>query len=268
MNARVRNGWGKRFTLAAERIVRRAGGPLEAAVVLGSGLGETVRERIDGVAIPYEKLGAPRTAIAGHPGVAFAGTWNGKRVVAFAGRAHLYQGHSARDVSYFVHLAAAAGAPTIVLTNAAGALNPAYERGDVMLIRDHLNLTSATPLRGDSADPFVNMVDAYAPHLRVLAREHAGGETLREGVYVGVAGPQYETPAEVEMLRRLGGDAVGMSTVLETIAARALGLDVLGISLVTNVAGPGEVTHDEVLRTSKIGGERVARLVENVIGAL
>jgi purine-nucleoside phosphorylase len=268
LNARVKNGWGKIFTRAAARLVKRAGGPLEAAVVLGSGLGETVRERIDGSAIPYGKLGAPRTTLAGHPGVAFAGTWNGKRVAAFAGRAHLYQGHSARDVSYFVHLAAAAGAPVIVLTNAAGALNPAYERGDLMLIRDHINLTFATPLLGNTADPFVNMVDAYAPHLRVLARAHTGGEALREGVYVGVVGPQYETPAEVEMLRRIGGDAVGMSTVLETIAARALGLDVLGISLVTNVAGPAEVSHDEVLRTSKIGADRVARLVENVIGAL
>jgi purine-nucleoside phosphorylase len=228
-----------------------------------------VAPRIAGTEIPYEKLHAPVSALAGHPGTAYAGTWAGKRVVAFAGRAHLYQGHPPEDVTAFVRLAAASGARTIVLTNAAGGLNAEYRRGDLMLIRDHINLTGATPLDGARSDPFLNMADAYAPHLRVLARETARGETLREGVYAGVRGPQYETPAECEALRRLGADAVGMSTVLETIAARSLGLDVLGISLITNVAGPADdVSHADVLAASRDAAENVGALIEHVISLL
>jgi purine-nucleoside phosphorylase len=237
--------------------------------VLGSGLAEGVRTRIDGVEISYDRLHAPETQLAGHPGVAYVGAWAGKRVVAFAGRAHLYQGESPESVTYFVRLAAAAGARTVVLTNAAGGLNPEYGRGDLMLIRDHLNLTGATPLDGRAGDPFLGMVDAYAPHLRVLAREAAAGLTLREGVYAGVRGPQYETPAECEALRRLGADAVGMSTVLETIAARSLGLDVLGISLITNATGPTEViSHAAVLAASKEGSENLALAIERTIAML
>ncbi len=257
---------------AAARLQKRAGGALEVAVVLGSGLAEGIRPRIEGVEISYDRLSAPVPALAGHPGVAYVGTWSGKRVVAFAGRAHLYQGYSPQDVTYFVRLAAASGARTIVLTNAAGALNAAYVRGDVMLLSDHLNLTGATPLGGPSdshGDPFLNLSDAYAPHLRTLARETAVDFTFREGVYAGVRGPQYETGAECEALRRLGADAVGMSTVLETIAARALGLDVLGLSLITNAVGEGEaLSHAAVLEASREGAERIARAIEGTIAAL
>ncbi len=237
--------------------------------MLGSGLASGVRERVIGVEIPYEKLHAPRTSLAGHPGVAYVGLWATKRVVAFAGRAHLYQGHAPEAVTYFVRLAAAAGARTIVLTNAAGGLNRTYERGDLMLIRDHINLTAATPLDGRAPDPFLNMIDAYAPRLRVLARQAAEGVTLHEGVYAGLRGPQFETLAECEALRRMGADAVGMSTVLETIAARALGLEVLGISLITNETGPSaDVSHTEVLATSQAAGESVALTIERTIGLL
>jgi purine-nucleoside phosphorylase len=228
-----------------------------------------VRERITGSELPYEKLHAPQSALAGHPGIAYAGTWAGKRVVAFAGRAHLYQGYSPDDVTYFVRLAAASGAKTIVLTNAAGGLNAIFARGDVMLIRDHLNLTGATPLDGNRPNPFLSTIDLYAPHLRVLAREHAGAVPLREGVYAGVRGPQYETPAESEALRRLGADAVGMSTVLETLAARSLGLDVLGISLISNIIGAqSEVSHEEVLAASREGAAAVASVIEGLFAAL
>ncbi len=219
--------------------------------------------------MPYEKLNAPQRTLAGHPGVASVGTLGGKRVVAFAGRAHLYQGYSAMDVTYFVRLASAAGAKTIVLTNAAGGLNPDYERGDVMLISDHINLTGESGVEPSRSDPFLSMIDAYTPHLRVLAREHASTLPLREGIYAGVRGPQYETPAESEALRRMGADAVGMSTVLETMMARSLGLDVLGISLITNVIGPQiDVSHADVLAASREGGASVAAIVEGLLGAL
>lgn len=228
-----------------------------------------MRERIAGTELPYEKLHAPQSVLAGHPGVAYAGTWAGKRVVVFAGRAHLYQGYSPEDVTYFVRLAAACGARTIVLTNAAGGLNPSFGRGDLMLISDHINLTGATPLDGSRPNPFVSMIDAYTPHLRVLAREHAGAVPLREGVYAGVLGPQYETPAESDALRRLGADAVGMSTVLETLAARSLGLDVLGISLISNIVGAqSDVSHEDVLAASHEGAAAVANVIEGVFAAL
>jgi purine-nucleoside phosphorylase len=221
------------------------------------------------VEVPYEKLHAPQRPLAGHPGVASAGTLGGKRVVAFAGRAHLYQGYSAMDVTYFVRLAAAAGAKTIVLTNAAGGLNPDFERGDVMLISDHINLTGESGVEPSRTDPFLGMIDAYTPHLRVIAREHASSLAIREGVYAGVRGPQYETPAESEALRRIGADAVGMSTVLETMMARSLGLDVLGISLITNVIGPQiDVSHADVLAASREGGASVAAIIEGLLGAL
>jgi purine-nucleoside phosphorylase len=172
-------------------------------------------------------------------------------------------------VTYFVRVAHAAGARTIVLTNAAGALNETYERGDVMLLRDHINFTGESPIAARAEQPFVNMVDAYAPHLRLLAREHAAGIALREGVYIGVRGPQYETPAECEAFRRLGADAVGMSTVLETIAARALGMDVLAFSLITNVASSiADLSHEDVLSVSEDGAGVLTRLLESVLAAL
>lgn len=263
----------RRLEGAAARLQRRAGGSLDVAIVLGSGLAEATLARIDGSAIPYKKLGAPETGTAGHPGIALTGMLGGARVVAFAGRAHLYRGATPHEVTYLVRLAAAAGAKTIVLTNAAGGLHPAYAAGDVMLVADHLNLTGASPIARDAPDPFVDMLDAYAPRLRALARERAGDERLREGVYAGVRGPQYETPAESAALRRLGADAVGMSTVLETIAARALGLEVLGISLITNaitsVIGAGaKVSHAEVLSASHAGGARVAEIIEATIAGL
>ncbi len=242
------------------------------AIILGSGLSGAVRARIDGCEIPFEKLGVPARALPGHPAVTYAGAWAGKRVVAFAGRAHLYQGYDANDVTYAVRLAAASGATTIVLTNAAGALNAAYLPGDVMLVTDHINLTGATPHEGTAfapGDPFLNMVDAYAPHLRRLAREGAREATLHEGIYAGVRGPQYETPAESEAYRRLGADAIGMSTVLETIAARALRLDVLGLSLITNLMPSRPAfSHEGVLAASLAGAERVAAVIEEVLSAL
>jgi purine-nucleoside phosphorylase len=259
----------KKLAAAAGRIQRRAAGTIDVAIVLGSGLAPAIAELIGGREIGYDRLYAPHVAIAGHLGVAYAGSWAGKRVVAFAGRAHLYAGNSPEEITYLVRLAAASGAKTIVLTNAAGGLNASYERGDVMLIADHINLTGATPLTGAGTNPFLDMTNAYAPHLRSLARARSSDVPLREGVYASVRGPQYETPAEAEAIRRLGADAVGMSTVLETIAARSLGLDVLGLSLITNVlSSTAGVSHGDVLSASQDGSARVARVIEGVLAVL
>jgi len=233
--------------------------------VLGSGLAAGVRARIDGVTIPYAKLHVPATTVAGHAGEALVGTWAERRVLAFAGRAHLYEGYGAHAVTHAVRLAAACGAQTIVLTNAAGALDPSYARGDIMLVADHLNCTGASPIDASKREPFVPMHGAYAADLREFAR----ADGIREGIYAGVRGPHYETVAESEALRRLGADAIGMSTVLETIAARQLGLAVLGISLITNTTSDsGDVSHDAVLAASADGAERLAALIERVLRRL
>ena len=207
----------------------RAGGDLDCAIVLGSGFGAVLRDRIDGHTMAYKKIeGMPLPGVAGHAGEAHVGTLHGRRVVAFSGRFHLYEGRATDDVIYPVVVAAHAGAKTFVLTNAAGGVNPDYRPGDLMLIR-----RPAQPHRHEPADRrrllpgqnvrFVDMMDAYAPHLRELAR-HMAAEyeiTLHDGVYAGLAGPAYETPAEARYLRTIGADAVGISAVVETIAARA-----------------------------------------------
>ncbi len=178
------------------------------------------------------------------------------------------EGFTPRDVTYFIRLAAAAGAKFVVLTNAAGGLNESFARGDVMLIADHLNLTGRTPLDGRRPSPFVNMIDPYSPRLRAAAHAPAGEPALREGIYAGVAGPAFETLAEARALRTLGADAVGMSTVLEAIAARALGLEVLGISLISNVIGPNtDVLHSSVLAASEEAAERIACVIDRVVAA-
>lgn len=249
----------------AKRVRKAAGGDVEVAIVLGSGLAAAIGEGFERAAISYDDLGSLAfEALPGHRGEALAGTWNGRRVVAFSGRAHLYQGFDAREVTASVRLAHAAGARTIVLTNAAGALNPDYRAGDLMLLADHVNLTGTNPLVGARLEnPFVDMIDAYSPRLRELARKHAGSDTLREGVYVGLLGPNYETTAEARALRTIG-DAVGMSTVLETIMARALGMEVLAFSLITNATGQ-ETTHAEVTRVAAATAPRLARLIESLL---
>ncbi|HTJ28768.1 MAG TPA: purine-nucleoside phosphorylase [Candidatus Limnocylindria bacterium] len=267
----------KRLEAAAELLRERAGGDLDCAVVLGSGFGSVLRDRIDGTTISYRKIdGMPEPTIAGHAGEAHIGTLHGRRIAAFSGRFHLYEGRATEDVVYPVVAAAHAGAKTIVLTNAAGGLNPEYAPGDLMLLIDQLNLTGTSPLIGTELIPganarFIDMAQAYAPHLRELARHMASeyGIVLHDGVYAGLVGPAYETPAEVKYLRTIGADAVGMSTVLETIAARALGRDVVGFSLITNVHGNGLPTsHEEVLEASARSAENVARMIEGIVANL
>jgi purine-nucleoside phosphorylase len=244
--------------------------------VLGSGLARALRD-IDTLSpIGYDALGGlPQPRALGHVGEALVGKLGGKRVVAFCGRYHLYEGRTAQEVVSLVELGIAAGAKTLVLTNAAGGLNRTFEAGDVMLLRDHLNLTGTSPLATADLPPgvterFTNMSDAYDEGLRDVARVagERAGLRVREGVYAGLTGPAYETPAEVAMLRLLGADAVGMSTVLETIDARAHGCTVLGISLITNVHDGAPTTSDEVMVEADRASAKFAAILTTVVTEL
>jgi len=263
----------KHLDEAAAFVLERAGGPIDCAIVLGSGFGGVMRERVDARSVAYKKIaGMPEPTVPGHAGQALIGELHGRRIIAFSGRFHLYEGRSPLEVVYPIAVAAAAGARTMILTNAAGAVNTDFSSGDLMLISDHLNLTGTSPLLGAElpfgiTDRFTDMVDAYAVNLRNLAR-HIAGEfsiVMQNGVYAGLAGPAYETPAEAKYLRTLGADAVGMSTVLETITARALGCEVVAFSLITNVHNGAKTSHEEVLAASARGAENVARLIEGIV---
>lgn len=244
-------------------------GEVDIAVVLGSGLSDLLgaeewAKRVLFNRVPYADIGMPVAQLAGHAGHALVGRWRGKRVLAFAGRVHGYQGFEARDVTRNVAIATEHGAKTLLLTNAAGAINPEYKPGDLMVIADHLNLSGMNPLVGSGlANPFINMTNAYSPELRKLA--HGVDGNLREGVYAGLMGPTYETPAEARYLRMIGADAVGMSTVLETIAARAKGLDVFGVSLITNAVAAPDTSHAEVTDIAKTAAPRLATLLDALI---
>lgn len=242
-------------------------GEIDVAVVLGSGLSELLGERAAFDRIAYADIGMPVATLAGHAGHALVGRWHGKRVLAFAGRVHAYQGFEARDIVRNISIAADRGAKAVLLTNAAGAVNPAFKAGDLMVIEDHINLSGLNPLVGSGlANPFVNMTDAYAPRLRAFA--HQADKALQEGVYAGLLGPTYETRAEARYLRSIGVDAVGMSTVLETIAARAHNLDVFGVSMITNVVASPEITHDEVTGVARAAAPRLSSLLDALIEAL
>jgi purine-nucleoside phosphorylase len=265
----------KRVDEAADLLRERAGGTLDCAVVLGSGFGGVLRDRIDGAPVGYKKLGMPQPTVPGHAGEALVGELHGRRIVAFSGRFHLYEDYAPDEVCYPVVVAAHAGAKTVILTNAAGGINADYRPGDLMQIVDQINFTGRSPLVGEifpgAKERFVDMVDAYDPAFRKLGR-HIASEyaiVMHDGVYAGLTGPAFETPAEARLLRTMGADAVGMSTVLETIAARALGMSVVGFSLITNVHLTGQATsHADVLEASQRGAHDVARLIEGIVANL
>jgi purine-nucleoside phosphorylase len=251
---------------AAAELLRRTGvDGFDVAVVLGSGWAPAAAELgKPSVVVPMAELPgfSPPTA-AGHGGTVLVVPVAGKRVLVLLGRIHPYEGHDLSHVVHPVRTACAAGVGTVVLTNAAGGLREGFEVGQPVLISDHLNLTARSPLVGAQ---FVDLVDAYAPRLRALARDV--DPTLAEGVYAGLPGPHYETPAEIRMLRILGADLVGMSTVHETIAARAAGAEVLGVSLVTNLAAgmTGEpLSHGEVLEAGRQSATRMGSLLSEVL---
>jgi len=259
--------------------VRSRIGDLEPAVglVLGSGLGSLGDEFEEAVRIPYEDLPHwPPVGVVGHSGNLVAGLLEGVPAVALKGRAHLYEGHSADVATLPVRVLAALGIRALFVSNAAGAINPDFEPGDLMLISDHLNLMGQNPLTGPVVAGdlrFPDMTDAYDTKLRNLARETAlsADLPLKEGVYAGLLGPSYETPAEIRMLARMGADAVGMSTVPEVIVAGALGLRCFGVSCMTNFAAgisPEPLSHTDVMQvTERVGGQFRA-LVRSVIGRI
>jgi purine-nucleoside phosphorylase len=250
----------------------------EVGIVLGSGLGGLADELEDAVAVPFEELpGWPAATAPGHVGRLLLGTLGGRPVVMLQGRFHLYEGNAPGLVVQPVLLFARLGVRIVVLTNAAGGLDPSFGAGTLMVISDHLNLTGHNPLIGPN-DPslgerFPDMTDAWSPRLRERLHRAAGveGVSLAEGVYVGLAGPNYETPAEVRMYAAFGGHAVGMSTVMECVAARWAGLEVCGVSLVTN-AGAGytgePLTHEEVLAAGAEAGPRLARVIRRFVADL
>jgi purine-nucleoside phosphorylase len=245
-------------------------------IVLGSGLGQLGDAIEEPVAIPFTELpGWPAASAPGHAGRLVIGRLEGVAVCCLQGRLHLYEGNTARLVVEPVLLMGRLGASTIVLTNAAGGINEAFPSGAMMLITDHLNLTGENPLSGPNDDAigprFPDLVDAWSPRLREVLRSAARAEgiPLQEGIYAAFTGPTYETPAEVRMLRSLGADAVGMSTVLEAIAARWAGLEVCGVSLVTNPAAgvTGQpLSHEEVLAAAAEAGPRFMALIRRFLG--
>ena len=253
---------------AATVIAERTGAPThDVALVLGSGWGQTAEligptlATVDNDDVP----GFHAAAVAGHHGgmrsVAIGET--GRRALVYGTRTHYYEGRGVRAVVHAVRTASAAGCSTLVLTNGCGGLNPAWGPGTPVLIRDHINLTGTSPLEGPT---FVDLTDLYSARLRAIARDVDPG--LDEGVYVQFPGPHYETPAEVQMAKRIGGDLVGMSTTLEAIAARHVGLEVLGISLVTNLAAgisDEPLSHQEVIEAGQAAAERCGRLLAEVV---
>jgi purine-nucleoside phosphorylase len=247
----------------------------EVGIVLGSGLGDLADDLEDPVSIPFAELpGWPSATAPGHVGRLLLGRLGGRPVVMLQGRFHMYEGNDPGLVVQPVLLFRRLGARVVILTNAAGGVDPAFGPGTLMVIADHLNLTGRTPLLGRNADEigprFQDLTDAWDPQLRerLHVAGRAEGVDLAEGVYAGLLGPQYETPAEVRMLRGLGADAVGMSTVLEAIAARWAGLQVCGVSLVTN-AGAGysgePLTHEEVLTAGAEAGPRLANVIRRFV---
>jgi len=263
-----------RDTAAAVAAIRaKTGRTPSVAVVLGSGLGALAREVASGTRIPYPDIpGFERSTAPGHAGELVVGTLAAKDVAVMSGRLHYYEGYDMQAITFPIRVLHAWGVRTLILTNACGGLNPAFQAGDLMVMNDHINFMGANPLRGPN-DPklgprFPDMVGTYTEELRALA--HSVDPALREGVYVAVAGPNFETPAELRMLRGFGADAVGMSTVPEVLAARHMGMRILAIATVTDMATgiPGQIEHvtaEAVLEVANRAGKRLGEVIKGVI---
>lgn len=269
----------ERVREAADAIRARPGGAPDVAVVLGSGLGDFASRLRSAVSLPYADLPHwPQSRVVGHDGRLVIGTLAGRRVAALSGRVHFYEGHDLQTVTFAVRAIGVLGVKTLILTNAAGGINSAHlTPGTLMVIDDHINLLGSNPLVGPNDDRFgprfPDMTEAYSRRLRALADEVAAAQRLRigHGVYAAVHGPSYETPAEIRFLRTIGADAVGMSTVPETIVARQMGLEVLGLSCITNAAAgvlPQPLDHHEVMEVARQVRGVFAALLEGIIERL
>lgn len=268
---------------AAAVVRERSSLATDIGLVLGSGLGGLADALIERTVIPYAEIpGWPQSTVHGHQGQLVIGKLEGKAVIAQQGRAHFYEGYTLEQVTFPIRVMRLLGVRTLILTNAAGGLNPQYQVGDLMLLNDHINLVGMTgnnPLMGPNDDAigprFLGMVHTYDADLRRLARQAAAdaGVPLHEGVYVCLSGPNFETPAEVRMLRGWGGDAVGMSTVHEVLVARHAGMRVVACSGITNVSidtldAEAETNHEEVLDAGKVLVPRLTAVIRGVLRAL
>ncbi|MGW9526816.1 purine-nucleoside phosphorylase [Paenibacillus terrae] len=260
---------------AADYIRAKSGIRPEIGLILGSGLGILADLIQEGISIPYQDIPHfPVSTVEGHEGELLLGTIEGRAVVMMKGRFHMYEGYGPQLTAFPVRVMKQLGIQSLLVTNAAGGVNTSYEAGDLMVISDHLNLTGQNPLIGpnDSAlgVRFPDMSEAYSRRLRGIAKQTAAqqGFSLQEGVYAGLLGPNYETPAEIVMLRTLGADAVGMSTVSEVTVARHAGIEVLGFSCITNMAAgilDQPLSHDEVMETAEKVREKFLNLVLGII---
>ncbi|MES3033978.1 MAG: purine-nucleoside phosphorylase [Gemmatimonadota bacterium] len=268
----------ERITAAAQAIRARFPTPPTEAIILGTGLGELASQISVQATIDYADIpGFPLSTVESHAGRLLCGTLGGRTVVAMQGRFHRYEGYSLHEVTFPVRVLRALGAHTLIVSNACGGMHPLWQRGDLMLIADHINMLGDNPLVGPN-DPalgprFPDMSVAYDAPLRALARDVAAAQqvTLREGIYVAVVGPNLETRAEYRMLRALGADVVGMSTVPEVIVARHGGMRVLGLSIITDMCLPDslqEATLDEIVATANAAQPKLTALVRGVLERL
>ena len=260
---------------AAAAVRSRCGALPETAIVLGSGLGDFADTLLDAVATPYTELPHwPASNVIGHAGRLVIGNVGGTRVAALSGRVHFYEGHDLATVVFATRVIGRLGVRRLILTNAAGGINTGFAQGALMIIDDHINMLGSNPLVGPNDERFgvrfPDMSEVYSARLRRIADDaaRARGIPVSHGVYVAVHGPSYETPAEIRFFRTIGADAVGMSTVPEAIAARHMGIEVLGISCITNMAAgvlPQPLVHDEVMETARRVRGSFISLLEGII---
>jgi purine-nucleoside phosphorylase len=265
-------------TEAAEFLRGRGFGGGDVGIVLGSGLGAFAEQMGDSFGLDYREIPHwPASNVIGHAGRLIAGTVANRRVLALSGRAHFYEGHDLRTVTFAIRVLNRLGMRTLLLTNAAGGINTRFSEGALMVIDDHINLLGSNPLVGPNDERFgfrfPDMTEVYSKRLRAIAdaTARAIGQAIEHGVYVAVHGPSYETPAEIRAFRVLGADAVGMSTVPEAIVARHMKMEVLGISCITNMAAgvlPQPLHHDEVMATTQRVRAEFIALLEGIIGRL
>jgi len=264
----------QRAQACAKHLQTKITHPPEILLILGSGLGHYAQRIENPVTVSYNDIeGFPRSTVQGHKGEFLFGTLHNKNAAIMNGRFHLYEGHAAEDIALPIRALAILGAKTLILTNAAGGINPVFTPGDIMIITDHINLTGQNPLTGPNDEKygprFPDMTGVYDQTLRQTAQKI--NPELKQGIYAGLLGPSFETPAEIRMLSAMGADAVGMSTVTEAIAARHMGLRVLGLSCITNLAAgvAGQpLNHGEVLEAGRQAAPKFAALLDGVLGCV